>query len=159
MKTKILPINDNLNADSKEIVSWGPKYATGIIVIDKQHKELVDLTNKLYHACLNRSEDVETAFKSAMHSLVEYVCFHFRDEQELLRQIKFPNYVEHKKEHEDLIKEILEASKNYGAGYKFVPNHCVRTLKDWIFGHIAVTDKTFASYVQDQKRKGFLTDL
>jgi hemerythrin len=159
MKIKFNPIKDNLNEAGKDIISWGSKYATGIVSIDKQHKELVDLTNKLYHACLNRSEDVDTAFKTAMHRLVEYVRYHFSDEQKLLERIKFPNHMEHKKEHENLIKEILEASKSYSTGNKFVPNHCVRTLKDWIFGHIAVTDKIYASYVQDQKRKGLLTDL
>jgi len=158
MKIKTYPIKNKLD-DSKEIISWGAKYATGIKIIDKQHKELVDLTNKLYHACLNRNEDVDKTFITAMHSLVEYVSFHFSDEQALLKQIKFPQYMEHKKEHEGLIKDILDASKNYGAGHKFVPNHCVRTLKDWIFSHIAVSDMIYASYVKEQKKKGLLTDL
>jgi len=159
MKTKNDPAFDNLSVNNMEIVSWGVKYTTGIASIDKQHKELVDLTNKLYQACLNRNEDVDTAFRTAMSRLVEYVRYHFSDEQVLLERIKFPNHIEHKKAHEDLIKEILEASKNYSAGKKFVPNHFVRTLKDWIFGHIAVSDKIYASYVHDQRQKGLLTDL
>ena len=159
MKLKGGHLKSSLSDDNKEIISWGAKYATGIISIDKQHKELVDLTNKLYYACLNKNEDLDKTFKTAMHSLVEYVCYHFREEQTLLEQIKFPAFKEHKKEHEKLIKDILEISKNYGTGNKFVPNQCVRTLKEWVFGHIAVSDKIFASYVKDQKKKGFLTDL
>ena len=159
MKVKIDPVIDNIGANSNDIITWENKYATGIISIDKQHKELVDLTNELYHACLHRSETMDETFKTAMHRLVEYVRYHFGDEQTLLERIKFPNYLEHKKEHESLIKNILEASKNYGAGNKFVPNTFVRTLKDWIFSHIAVSDKIYAAYVHEQKRKGFLTDL
>jgi len=159
MKMKTYSDQSKFVSDNKDIVSWGPKYATGVNIIDKQHKELVDLTNKLYHACLNRNEDMDTTFKEAMHRLVEYVRIHFTDEQALLKDIDFPNYAEHKKEHEDLIKDILEASKNYGAGIKLVPNHCVRTLKDWIFSHIAIADKLITRYVKDQKNKGLLTHL
>ena len=160
MKTIINnPIEDHLSTGNYEIITWGAKYATGIKSIDKQHKELVDLTNKLYQACLNRNEDMDTAFRAAMSRLVEYVRYHFSDEQTLLGRIKFPKYMEHKKEHEDLIKEILEASKDYGAGKKFVPNQFVRALKDWVFGHIAVTDMFYAGYVREQKKKGLLTDL
>jgi len=159
MKIKGASFADNSTIDNEDIISWGPKYATGIISIDKQHKELVDLTNELYRACLSRNENTDEIFKTALHRLVEYVRYHFSDEQTLLERIKFPNYLEHKKAHENLIKEILEASKSYGAGNKFVPNHFVRTLKDWIFSHIAVSDMIYAGYVQDQKHKGFLTDL
>ena len=150
---------ENPGSGSKDIVSWGPKYATGVISIDRQHKDLVDLTNKLYHACLNRNEDVDTTFRDAMHRLVEYVRIHFTDEQELLKQIKFPDYINHKKEHEDLVKDILETSQSYGAGDKLAPNHCVRTLKDWIFSHIAISDKSITRYVKGQRKIGLLTDI
>ena len=152
-------LDGNSGADDNDIVTWDTKYITGITSVDKQHKELVDLTNKLYHACLHRSETMDTTFRDAMHRLVEYVCFHFKDEQVILEHIKYPNHFEHKKEHDNLIKDILEASKSYGAGNKFVPNIFVRTLKDWIFSHIAVTDKLYSDFVHEQKRKGLLLDL
>jgi hemerythrin len=41
---------------------------------------------------------------------------------------------------------------------KFVPNNFVRTLKDWVFGHIAVYDKLYRAYVTEQLRKGELTE-
>jgi len=159
MKIKGDPISENLGANNAEIVSWDAKLATGITSIDKQHKELVELTNKLFHACLSKQEDVDSTFREAMSRLVEYVRHHFSDEQVLLERIKFPNYTEHKKEHDSLIKEILEASKDYGAGKKFVPNHFARLLKDWIFGHIMLTDMLYAAYVREQKQKGLLADL
>jgi len=159
MKIKSDITNESLSANDTDIVKWGPTYATGIPSIDNQHKELVDLTNKLYHACLNRKEDMDTTFKTAMSRLVEYVRYHFSDEQTLLKRIKFPNYMEHKKEHNDLIKEILEAAKKYNAGISIVPNQFVRTLKDWIFSHIAVLDRIYADFVLDQRARGLLGDL
>ena len=142
-----------------EIVSWGDSFATGIRLVDEQHKELIKLTNELYRACLIGVEETGPVFKEALSCTVEYVRFHFAAELEILEKVNYPDYNEHKKQHEFLIKHILAASKEFGSGKKFIPNQFVRTLKDWVFGHIAFYDKQFAAYIADQKSKGLLDDL
>jgi len=144
--------------EDAEIVSWSDKYATGIELIDNQHHQLVDLTNELYRACLSGGDERLAVFKEAMSRMVEYVRFHFTAELKLLDAIKYPDYNNHKKMHNDLVEEILVASKKYDDGKKFVPNTFVRTLRDWVFGHIALYDKVYAAYVAEQKSKGVLTD-
>lgn len=141
----------------REIVKWEPRYETGIELIDEQHKELLSLTNDLYRACLTGSDEAGAVFKESMTRMVNYVRFHFSTEQQLLQKVGYPQYLGHKKLHESLTKSILDAAKEYNEGRKFVPNNFVRTLKDWIFSHIAIEDKAYALYVAEQKRKGFLT--
>jgi len=158
MNIKTSQMNSLINHEDQVIVSWGESYATGIEQIDKQHKELVNLTNELYHACLNGTETVEVAFKTALSKLVEYVRFHFTVELELLKRVNYPNYNEHKKQHDTLIMNILEASKDYGGSRKFIAHKFVRTLKDWVFGHIAFSDKAYSAYIHEQKHKGILSD-
>jgi hemerythrin len=145
--------------DSTEIVKWGPKYEVGIKLIDAQHKELVSLTNELYRACIARDDTIGTVFKEAMSEMVKYVQFHFGAENEIMKRTGFPNYQAHRKEHIVLINKILEAAKDYEKGDKYAPNHFVRTLKDWIFGHIAVSDQIYAVYVLGLKKKGLITVL
>ena len=152
-KLDAVPGHDDFN-----FVSWDDKYLLGIPLIDNQHKELIRLTNELHQACLNRNQEVEAVFKGAMSRMVEYVHFHFGAEQELLQKIGYPDYHNHKKQHDSLIRDILLAVKDYSEGKKFVPNHFVRTLKDWIFSHIAVYDKIYASYIADQMKKGLISD-
>ena len=147
---------DNLSMPSLEIVVWSDVYVTGIELIDSQHKELVKLTNNLYKACLDG--EGQKIFKDVMHQLIDYVKFHFSAELKLLEKSNYPGYFDHKKQHEDLIKNILEAVQNYDDSKKFMPNAFVRTLKDWVFTHIAVSDKTYAVYINDQKKKGLLND-
>lgn len=142
-----------------DLVIWGPTYATGVMYIDKQHKELVNLTNQLFQACLEcGNETVCIIFKEAMSRMVEYVRFHFNAESELLERINYPDYKEHKKLHEKLVKTILDAAKDYNEGKKYVPNNFARTLKEWVFGHIAVADKIWAAFIQEQRKKGLLSD-
>jgi hemerythrin len=156
VKTDIV---DNVTEDqSLRIVFWEDKYATGIELLDAQHKKLIDITNELYRACLSRSTTLDAVFKESMSRMVEYVRFHFTAEQELLKRIGYPKAHEHKMQHDTLIRQILEAAENYGKGKKFVPNNFVRTLKEWIFGHIAVSYKIFSDYIKVQKRKGLLSD-
>jgi hemerythrin len=149
-------INKNNNLD---LVVWDDKYATGIKLIDSQHKELFSLTNELFHACLHGDEAYKGGvFKETMSRVVEYVRFHFGAEQELLQRINYPDYQEHKKQHDTLVLKILASVKDYNEGKNFVPNHFVRTLRDWILSHIALSDKLYAAYIAAQRKKGLLSD-
>ena len=142
-------------AETGQIVKWDNKLATGIELIDSQHKELVFLTNNLYQACL--SGGTGEIFRDAMKGMVEYVCFHFGAEQKFLERIRYPDYLHHKLQHDALIKHILDAAKDFNSGKQYVANNFVRVLRDWIFSHIAVHDKSYSTYVADQMRKGFLS--
>jgi hemerythrin len=133
-------------------------YATGIPLIDFQHKELISLTNQLYRACIVGDDALQTVFKEAMGRMVDYVRFHFAAELKLLEAIHYPEFPNHKKMHETLVGNILEAVKEEKEGKKFVPNNFVRTLRDWVFGHIAIEDRKWGGGVTKQKRLGLLTD-
>ena len=143
---------------AKQIVVWEDRYATGIEMVDEQHQMLVVLTNELYAACLTGSEAKEAVFKKAMSRMVEYVRKHFAEEQQLLERIKYPMFLEHKKEHDTLVKNILEAAKDHDEGKIFTPNNFVRTLRDWVFDHIGISDRLYANYVAEQRRQGLLSD-
>jgi len=91
--------------------------------------------------------------------VAEYVRFHLMEEMKLLERIGYPKAAEHKIQHDILVKDILSASRDFEEGETFVPNKFVRSLKDWVFGHIAVYDRAYAEYVAEQKKKGLLGDL
>jgi hemerythrin len=144
--------------DNKDMVVWDEKYATGIQLIDSQHKELFSLTNELFRACTGKDEELKDVFKETIGRMVEYVRSHFGAEQELLQRIEYPDYQEHKKQHDMLIHDILEAVNAYSKGEKFVPNQFVRTMRDWILSHIAFTDRLYVSYIAARKKNGLLSD-
>jgi len=144
--------------DNKDMVVWDEKYATGIELIDSQHKELFSLTNELFRACMGDNEALKGVFMGTMERMVNYVRFHFGAEQQLLQRINYPGYQEHKKQHDKLVRDILDAVSAHNKGEKFVANQFVRTMRDWILGHIAIADKQYAVFIADQKKKGLLGD-
>jgi hemerythrin len=146
------------NINNPDLVVWDEKYATGIPLIDSQHKELISLTNELFRACLDGEAAVKDVFKETMERMVKYVRFHFGAEQELLQRVKYPDYAEHKKQHDSLVLQILESVKEYNEGKKLVANQFVRTLRDWILGHIALYDRQYAAYIANQLKSGLISD-
>ena len=140
-----------------EIIAWSDKLATGVEIIDEQHKHLVALTNELFRACMRGGETLDAVFKETMSRMVEYVKFHFTFEQQMLQRVNYPDIVNHKKEHDTLIKTVLETTKDYGDGKRFVPNNFVRYLKDWIVSHIGHNDKMYAAYIMEQMKRGTIT--
>ena len=149
--------HDPLTADGT-LVTWDEKYATGIELVDSQHKELISLTNKLYKACMDGYEAVSTVFKEAMSSMVEYVRYHFAAEEKIMDRIKYPMYSDHKKQHEVMVRLILESAMEYNEGKKTVPHNFVRILKDWILSHIAIYDKAFGTHVADLRKKQMINE-
>ncbi|MDR2102840.1 MAG: bacteriohemerythrin [Treponema sp.] len=136
------------------LVEWDDRYAIGIPLIDEQHKKLVDMTNDLYKGCLKGDAEARDYFMKAVHGTVDYVKYHFAAEEKILENIKYPDIVEHKREHEGFVKKLFEDVKSFEEGKKFVPNLFVRYLKDWILAHIAVEDKKYAEYIFSLKKQG-----
>jgi hemerythrin len=76
-----------------------------------------------------------------------------------MENVKYPKYVEHKKQHEDFVMQMVNDVKSFQEGKKFVPNNFVRYLKDWILSHIAIMDTLYAKYIYELKRQGTLGDV
>jgi len=153
--------NNTLNSysdDDFSLVSWDEHYSTRILLIDNQHQELVRITNELFDACRAGNDKAVSAFKELIPHMVDYVKFHFKTEQDLMERINYPECKSHLVQHDELIRDILAAAKDFDDGKKFVPNRFSRTLKAWILSHVAVYDKAYALFALDQKRKGLLTD-
>lgn len=132
-------------------IAWNSSYEVGIYSVDAQHKHLVDLTNRLYRACTGEKQDLAKEFQTVMKELVDYVMFHFKDEERIMQEVDYPNFKEHKQKHEQFIKEILSAVSEYTEGQKFVPDNFAFFLRDWLFNHILMTDKVMAKYYLAQK--------
>ncbi|MDR2184157.1 MAG: bacteriohemerythrin [Treponema sp.] len=145
--------------DSNSIVEWNDRFLIGIPFIDKQHKHLVDITNKLYVGCLKGDEEARAYFLRTIHEAVDYTKYHFLAEERLMHRIGYPELMSHKKQHEDFIREIIREVNSFGEGRKFVPNLFVRYLRDWVLTHIAVSDKLYAVYIYTLKKQGALESV
>jgi hemerythrin len=140
----------------KQIVEWHDSYSIGIRLVDDQHKELINLTNRLHEASVMGWDKSKVAFMSAIRGMVDYVGYHFSTEEKIMERVNYPEYKVHKKEHSDFVKEVLRQVQDFQAGQKVSANDLVLFLKDWVLAHIAVCDKKMGIYLIKLKRDGAL---
>jgi hemerythrin len=141
------------NMEDKNIVEWDSRYALGIPFIDEQHKKLLDMTNKLYKACMGGDETARVHFIRTVHEAVDYVKYHFTAEERLMEKIRFPDLEAHKNEHRVFVRGLVRQAQDFKENKKFVPILFVRYLRDWILTHIAVSDKAYADYIEALRTK------
>ena len=137
-------------------VEWKDEYSVKIPLVDDQHKELIRLTNQLYASCLEGDDQARAYFKEVIRSTVNYIKFHFGAEERIMSNVGYPQFAEHKKQHESFVKRVLEDVKKFEDG-KAVPYVFVNYLRDWILNHIAVHDKAYSAYIMERKQVGTLS--
>ena len=129
-----------------ELITWTDKLACGIKQIDDQHKGLVDLVNNMFsQATGNRAQEKEY-FDKVIQEAVSYVKNHFAAEEKILVATKYTGYAEHKKEHENFIRTVVQNIRDYESGKRLTLSNFSRFLRDWVLSHIALMDKQYFEY-------------
>ncbi|MDR1979295.1 MAG: hemerythrin family protein [Synergistaceae bacterium] len=127
---------------------WSQSLETGIPAIDNQHKELFRQIDILFDK--NNKDRVPQTLKF----LGEYVEKHFRDEQLLHTQARYPKAESHKKMHSDFVTAFKKMKQEYdaGNGSLMILLKINRAVADWLKNHIMIHDKEFAAYYKSVKK-------
>lgn len=119
----------------------------GIAEIDAQHRELVDLLNRLFVSVVQRDKDTVTV--QILDALLDYTKTHFVLEENLMRRSGYDGvkYATHQDEHQRFVEQVARvAHKNLAEG-KSVSFELIHFLKRWLRDHILVADKQYAQTV------------
>jgi hemerythrin len=122
---------------------WLPEYNVNINTIDDQHKELVNILNRLFAAVSLREGDKVIA--GIMDALVSYTQTHFELEERLMRQARYNDLESHMEEHKKLMYKLDEICKKYLLEDKPVYFEMLSFLKSWLKGHIKGVDTKYSA--------------
>jgi hemerythrin len=128
------------------LLHWNNSFLVNFEIIDTQHKGLVDMTNELILGCEGGNVTQDVLFIKTLRKAVEYAQVHFATEEKYMRQVNYPDFAVHKKEHEMFVAEVAKQLKAFEEN-RNDPAVLVGFLKDWLFTHIAVSDKKYAPYL------------
>lgn len=123
---------------------WNDKLSVGVKVIDDDHKILLGMANKLWDAII--AQGGRQALEEILDQLVDYTTFHFAREEELFAYTAYPGAARHKKEHDDLTKQVLEIQERYRNGAPALTLEVMSFLKDWLYDHILDSDGKFGPH-------------
>ncbi len=130
------------------MISWRETYNIGIDEVDQQHQELVVKLNEFLDACIQQKG--KDKIMETLAFLRDYTVEHFRSEEEIMLKYNYPEYAEHKKDHDDFVASVLELEasiQNQGATV-VTTLKLNRTLTDWLLSHISKSDMKIGQFLR-----------
>ncbi|MCL2204524.1 MAG: hemerythrin family protein [Defluviitaleaceae bacterium] len=124
---------------------WHKSYETGNTIVDKDHKEIFELVNKLINS--NFSNKVQDT-TNAIDYLSGYVLRHFANEERLMEESSYPQASTHKQIHQDFVTAVtqLKNKLNTHPDTSAVVLEINKTIVDWLSDHVLGSDKAMAEY-------------
>ncbi|MEI6306052.1 MAG: bacteriohemerythrin, partial [Deltaproteobacteria bacterium] len=127
------------------LLTWSPALSVGVKQMDDQHIKLIFIANALDEAMESGTGD--NVLGMIFSGLVSYTATHFRDEEQLMAAYGYPQLALHKKQHEDLVNQVLDLRRKYSSGKAHLSTDVMDFIKDWIRDHIQGHDKQYGLYL------------
>ncbi len=130
------------------LFQWTPELSVNVKEIDNQHKQLVNLINLLHDSM--KSGKGKDVMGKVLNDLTDYTVYHFGTEERLFQKYGYIEYPQHKKEHDDLTKQVLDVKSKFEAGQTTVTIEVMNFLKDWLNNHIKHSDKKYSAFLNSK---------
>ncbi len=128
-----------------KFISWNETYSVGNTEMDNQHKQLINIINKLFDSF--KEGNAQEISSEILEEMIEYANFHLNSEEKLLYKFDYPEKENHEILHnefrnktEELKSMILENSED--AHYNLMDY-----LKKWWTNHILVEDMKYSKFL------------
>lgn len=135
----------SMETADKPFFYWRDVYSVYVSEMDNHHKVLFERANKFLEAV--NSDKKNKAVNEALSFLIEYTEFHFKEEEALQRKHKYPDHKEHKKEHEQLVKDVLLFKNQMVNNEIRISKKLIEFFKDWIIDHILTKDRKYGHFL------------
>jgi len=130
----------------KPLISWDHEFSVGIDEIDRQHKHMLDLVNKI-DVVIQGGGHYEQ-FAPLMNDLIDFTSGHFAFEEKLLAKNHCPDLARHMKSHVRLRAELSSWKEKVAEARPEDMNEHMLFLRIWFPGHILNVDKKDADYLK-----------
>ena len=127
---------------------WSDEFVLGIDSIDKQHRWLVDTTNRLYDEIVSNSPKRED-LKEILEGLVDYTVNHFIVEEDLFNRYGYPDEKDHRARHDEFARHALELLLKFERGEP-VSEEVLNFLQSWLVKHILKEDKAYVPFLKER---------
>jgi voltage-gated potassium channel len=127
-------------------LAWSDDYCVGIESIDNEHKRLFELTSDFLDAL--KSDMGKSVLAETFDKLIDYTCYHFKNEEQVYKDYDYPLLEEHALEHVNLTEKVMQLNANK----KYIFSDDVAAfLTTWLTHHILEEDLKFAAFLEEQQ--------
>ena len=130
-------------------IEWDDSLAINFREIDRQHKRLVDMINKLDDAV--RQEENKETLGRIINDLLVYTRTHFRVEEKYFDEYGYPDAERHKREHALFIQQVNSFKNEFQQGKSGLSEKILDFLSDWLNRHIKNTDMRYGPFFRERE--------
>lgn len=124
---------------------WEKKYDVGIKKFNDQHKHLLEVLKDVYKAMDDKWD--REALSKIINELIKYTQEHFLEEEICLQNNSYPDFDEHKKQHESFTKKMEHFTEQFNSDKQLLHFEIAIFLKNWILQHILEEDKKYGEFL------------
>lgn len=130
------------------LIEWSDSLSVNVTTFDNEHRKLIDMINDLNDAMKNgKSNDV---LGEIISRLIDYTGRHFKSEEQYFAQYGYPNADAHRKEHQELVKKVVDIQERFNSGQMALSIEVMNFLRDWLRSHIKKSDKAYTTFFNDK---------
>lgn len=132
-------------------ILWREQLSIDGGLIDQDHKTLIAIINTF--EAVRPGPDGRALLETVLDELERYAEVHFRREEQLQRQVGYPQARVHRRHHRMLMHNVIAARTEYataasGTDLTVFRDHMAAFLHDWLLDHIIRNDLPMKPYVQ-----------
>lgn len=125
---------------------WNNRLVLDVPSMDAEHRTIVEKINNLVqaleaHHVLKNKNGLLAAFMDLAH----YTVKHFKDEEQFMVDVDYPNLESHKKIHEKLIAQVTKYGEDIRHD-RLDDRKLIAFLRNWLISHIMGVDMQYADH-------------
>ncbi len=120
------------------LLQWKEEYGTGFDDVDDEHKDLIDIINRLHDLLL--ADNAKLTVPAFFDDLLRGVSAHFALEERIMDESDYAERAGHREDHDRLLEEIRELKEAFEQAEEIDSVELAMRLEPWFSRHFATHD-------------------
>ena len=126
-------------------VRWKKSFSTDVVSVDSEHRVLIDMLNQFIDSDSNLDEALKVFDEVTLETIN-----HFKHEERIMMNIKYPRYELHREKHRRLVADITKYRSSINASQEANIQELIRYLKYWLLRHLVSEDTQLRQYLNKE---------
>ena len=126
-------------------MEWQKTFEVGHNKIDMEHRVFFELVQSI--AAAEAQEASRDKIRRLIAETTKYAEFHFLSEENIMIDVGYPNFEEHRELHKSLLRKMQKYVVSFESGDSNI-HDLVRFLVDWFVKHTTTEDLLLSKYIK-----------
>lgn len=132
----------------KQLITWHDSFSVNNVVIDNQHKKLIDIINRFYDTVMSNKD--RAVISEIFEELKNYTNYHFKAEESMLEKVNYLYLQDHKVQHQGFVDKLNDLEQKFMLKKLTVNFEMMGFLRTWLVEHIMNEDKRYMKFLNNE---------